>query len=206
MWYTRSMSDLRQTIINASVSIIAKDGVRALSFREVARKAKVSHQAPYHYFENHFAILKAIAQDGFLKLAECMQSAADKERNPVRALNACGIAYVQFAIENLGYFRVMFQSPLISEKKRTEPLEEGEKAHGVLLKVAKSAWESGIASDIDSETLALLCWSTVHGIATLITEGVIPLEAPNNSMKMGTLVVDALSLHLNAHKNGTKIR
>jgi AcrR family transcriptional regulator len=200
------MSDLRQTIIDASVSIIAKDGVRALSFREVARKAKVSHQAPYHYFENHFAILKAIAQDGFLMLTERMDSAAKPHQDPIRALNASGIAYVQFAVENLGYFRVMFQSPLISEKKQTEPLAEGEKAHGVLLALTKTAWESGIATNIDSETLALLCWSTVHGIATLITEGVVPHDAPKDSMKVGALVVEALSAHLQAHKRNPKLK
>ncbi len=199
------MSALRQIIIEASVSIIAKEGVRALSFREVARKAKVSHQAPYHYFENHFAILKAIAQDGFLMLAEKMDSAAKQYQEPIRALNASGIAYVQFATENLGYFRVMFQSPLISEKKQTEPMPEAEMAHGVLLALSKTAWESGVATDIDSTTLALLCWSTVHGIATLITEGILPQEVRKDSIKTGTLVVGALSALMSGHNRQHKI-
>ena len=190
------MSDLRKTIIDASVSIIAKEGVRALSFREVARKAQVSHQAPYHYFENHFAILKSIAQEGFLMLAEQMDTAAKKERDPLRALNASGVAYVHFAVENLGYFRVMFQSPLISEKKMTEPMPEAEKAHGVLLSLAQSAWDAGVARDMEPETLALLCWSTVHGIATLLTEGIVTLEKPKQALKIGAMVVEALSSHL----------
>jgi AcrR family transcriptional regulator len=190
------MSNLRQKIIKASVSIIAKEGVRALSFREVARKAKVSHQAPYHYFENHFAILKAVSQEGFLMLAERMDSAAKQHHDPIRALNASGVAYVQFAVENLGYFRVMFQSPLISEKKMTERMPEAEKAHGVLLALSQKAWESGVAKDFGSETLALLCWSTVHGVATLITEGIVTQEKPKEALKIGALVVEALSAHL----------
>jgi AcrR family transcriptional regulator len=190
------MSDLRKVIIEASVSMIAKDGVRALSFREVAKKAKVSHQAPYHYFENHFAILKTIAEDGFRMLAEQMEAAAKPHPNPLQALTASGIAYVQFAVEHLGYFRVMFQSPLISEKKLAERMPEAEQAHGVLLSLAKNAWESGVARDMDSESLALLCWSTAHGMATLLTEGVISQEKPKEMMKIATQVIEALSAHL----------
>jgi hypothetical protein len=194
------MSDLRRTIIEASVSIIAKEGVRALSFREVARKAKVSHQAPYHYFENHYAILKSIAQEGFLKLALSMGSAAKNHTDPLRALSASGVAYVQFALENVGYFRVMFQSPLISEKKLQERMPEADQAHNVLLMLAQKAYDAGFARDMNSETLALLCWSTVHGIATLLTEGIVSTDKPKETIKVGTLVVEALSAHLKMKK------
>jgi AcrR family transcriptional regulator len=194
------MSDLRRTIIEASISIVAKEGVRALSFREVARKAKVSHQAPYHYFENHHAILKAVACEGFLKLAEKMESAAKLHTDPLQALSASGGAYVQFALDHAGYFRVMFQSPLISEKKRQERLPEAEQAHQVLLNLAQKAHDAGISSDMSSETLALLCWSTVHGIASLLTEGIVPTEKTKESIKTGSIVVEALSTHLKLKK------
>jgi len=194
------MGDLRRTIIEASVSLIEKEGVRALSFREVARKAKVSHQAPYHYFENHYAILKAIAQEGFLRLAECMEAAAKKHKDPLRALSASGVAYVQFALENAGYFRVMFQSPLLSQKRHQEKMPEAEKAHTVLLTLAQNASTSGVAKDMDSETLALLCWSTAHGIATLLTEGIVTTEKTKESLQIGEWVVNALSARLNMKK------
>jgi len=45
------MNDLRELILAKSVEIIAEKGVRGLSFREVARRANVSHQAPYHHFK-----------------------------------------------------------------------------------------------------------------------------------------------------------
>ena len=193
------MSDLRRTIIDASVSIIAKEGVRALSFREVARKAKVSHQAPYHHFENHYAILKAVAQEGFLKLAEQMESAAKPHTDPLSALSASGVAYVEFALDHAGYFRVMFQSPLLSERKHAEKMPEAAIAHGVLLRLAQKAFDAGIAKDLGSETLALLCWSTVHGIATLLTEKIVTPESAKDTLNIGALVVNALSTHLKSN-------
>jgi AcrR family transcriptional regulator len=190
------MNDLKQTILKASVSIIAKEGVRALSFREVARRANVSHQAPYHYFKNHFAILKAIAENGFLMLAEQMDSAAKKHSDPVQALTASGIAYVEFAILNLGHFRVMFQRPLIFDQKLKRKFVESEKAHNVLLSLCQKAWESGVSSkfkkNFTSENLALLCWSTVHGLATLQTEGIINLDKPKQKAKISRMVVESL--------------
>jgi len=193
------VSDLRRTIIDASVSIIAKEGVRALSFREVARKAKVSHQAPYHHFENHYAILKAVAQEGFLKLAEQMESAAKPHTDPLSALSASGVAYVEFALDHAGYFRVMFQSPLLSERKHAEKMPEAAIAHGVLLRLAQKAFDAGIAKDLGSETLALLCWSTVHGIATLLTEKIVTPESAKDTLNIGALVVNALSTHLKSN-------
>lgn len=194
------MADLRRTIIDASVSLIAKEGVRALSFREVARKARVSHQAPYHYFENHYAILKTIAEEGFLRLAECMKEASQKHKDPLRALTASGVAYVEFALENAGYFRVMFQSPILSEKRQQEKMPEAEKAHNVLLTLAQNASASGIAKEMDSETLALLCWSTAHGIATLISEGIVTRDQAREDIRIGELVLSALSARLSLRR------
>ena len=194
------MADLRRTIIDASVSLIAKEGVRALSFREVARKARVSHQAPYHYFENHYAILKTIAEEGFLRLAECMEEASQKHKDPLRALTASGVAYVEFALENAGYFRVMFQSPLLSEKRKQEKMPEAEKAHNVLLTLAQNASASGIAKEMDGETLALLCWSTAHGIATLLSEGIVTGDKAREDIRIGELVLSTLSARLSLKK------
>ena len=50
------VSDLRQQILDASVALIEAEGLGALSLREVARRAGVSHQAPYHYFADRAAI------------------------------------------------------------------------------------------------------------------------------------------------------
>lgn len=168
------MTDLRRQILDASIRLVAAQGVRALSFREVARSAGVSHQAPYHHFADHFAILRAIAQEGFALLARSMAAAA--ERHPgdtLAALNACGIAYVDFAIEHLGHFRVMFQRSLVDVHDPTAPLVEGEAAFDVVLRLAAAAHADGYGRGLSSERLALVCWSLVHGIATLVTEGIL---------------------------------
>lgn len=191
------MNDLRRLIIDTSVNIIAEEGVRELSFREVSRRANVSHQAPYYHFENYHAILRAIAQEGFLKLADVMQTAADEyPKDPIKALNACGIAYVQFATENLGHFRVMFQGTLLKKAGLPDQLAESQKAHGVLTTLAKANVEAGVGRKLGYEGLAMLCWATVHGIATLLNEGTVPAEKKSDREMITHMVVEGLSSFL----------
>jgi AcrR family transcriptional regulator len=64
----RNRTDLSKEILKASLALIQEGGLDRLSMREVARKAGVSHQAPYHYFVDREAILAAIAGEGFSKL------------------------------------------------------------------------------------------------------------------------------------------
>jgi AcrR family transcriptional regulator len=68
--------DLRERILDATVTLIEADGLAALSMREVARRAGVSHQAPYHHFTDRQAILAAIAEEGFKRLNAGLASAA----------------------------------------------------------------------------------------------------------------------------------
>ena len=72
---------MRRRILRASRVLIEREGLSALSMREVARRAGVSHQAPYNHFADREAILGALAEEGFLilrdKLVEILDSSAD---------------------------------------------------------------------------------------------------------------------------------
>ena len=69
-------TNLRQKVLKASVALIGEGGLDRLSMREVARKAGVSHQAPYHHFGDREAILAALAGEGFAKLKQELERAA----------------------------------------------------------------------------------------------------------------------------------
>ncbi|MEM9074429.1 MAG: TetR/AcrR family transcriptional regulator [Myxococcota bacterium] len=168
------MTALRRTILDKAVELVAEHGVRGVSFREVARRAEVSHQAPYHHFGNLQGILEAIAREGFAQLAATMQSAANQAgEDALERLTAAGTAYVRFAISHLGYFRVMFQRSLVELHDELSPIEEAQETFGTLVTLAEDAWKAGHGSHMAVEVLSLLAWSTVHGLAILIVEGTI---------------------------------
>lgn len=170
----RDLDQLRRTVLDASIALVAEQGVRAVSFREVARRAGVSHQAPYHHFGNHLGILRAIAQEGFSGLTAAMARAAEAAGgDPVEALSAAGVAYVRFARDHLGHFRVMFQGSLVDVHDARAPLPEAEETYGTLLRLAARAHRAGAGRGLSVDGLAHLAWSTVHGLSVLLVEGVV---------------------------------
>ena len=67
--------DLRRALLDAAWRLVAEKGLAALTLREVARAAGVSHAAPYHHFPTRTALLDALAEEGFAGLDRAMGEA-----------------------------------------------------------------------------------------------------------------------------------
>jgi AcrR family transcriptional regulator len=151
--------DLRDALIRAARRILEKDGLADLSLRQVARVVGVSPAAPYHHFADKQALLDAVATQGFAALRSEMLTRMAKETDPVARLDASGVGYVVFAVENPALFRLMFGGEELSAN--------GKKAYGVLqAAVADTSRPEGIANPL----VCLRLWALVHGIAKLIVE------------------------------------
>ncbi len=202
------MTDSRRKILDASAALVEERGVRAVSFREVARRAGVSHQAPYHHFGNYQGILRAIAKEGFTQLAAAMQTAADEGGDdPLDRLCSAGVAYVTFARQRAGHFRVMFQQTLVDVHDDEEPVDEAGDAHQTLLALAEAVHASGYCPSMTHDEIANLCWSCAHGVATLLVEGVLAKKVPMNDEVESAItegVVGALTALMNDTKKRTK--
>src|SRR5687767_9292707 len=61
--------DLRSAALDHVRQIIREEGMRFVSIREVARRARVSHAAPAHHFGNKSGLLTAFAVQGYERLA-----------------------------------------------------------------------------------------------------------------------------------------
>jgi AcrR family transcriptional regulator len=57
--------DLRNGLLEAARTILEEESLAALTLRAVARKAGVSHAAPYRHFSNHEALLVELSFEGF---------------------------------------------------------------------------------------------------------------------------------------------
>lgn len=157
-------------MLDASLALIEEGGLDRLSMREVARKAGVSHQAPYHYFADREAILAAIAGEGFSKLGLSLMRAADQARaEPTKAVEAMGRAYVEFALRNPGYFQAMFRADAVPLDRYPDARKQEDEAFGKLVEGIDKAL-AGQPAEV-RRTMAIACWAVVHGLATLILEG-----------------------------------
>src|SRR5579885_1357404 len=90
--------DLRHTLIQAGVELLAEEGAQELDLRKVARRAGVSHAAPYRHFADKQALIAAVTEEGFRLLAEEIQVALrEVSDEPFEQLLGIARAYVHFA-------------------------------------------------------------------------------------------------------------
>lgn len=168
--------NLKQALVAAAVKVLAKMGPRAFTLREVARQAKVSHNAPYRHFRDKDELLAAVAGQGFDQLAESMITASAGAGNALQALQLSGVGYVRFALQWPEHFSVMFD---YSQDLSAYPehAAAGQRAFQVLLDKIVAAQKAGRIPSGDPQPLALIAWSLVHGIAKLAIANRLPLES-----------------------------
>src|ERR1017187_2208642 len=82
--------NLRQTLLAAAVALIGEVGPRDFTLREVARRAGVSHNAPYRHFPAKDDLLVAVATEGFDRLTALMQKSLARGKTALRRLQLCG--------------------------------------------------------------------------------------------------------------------
>src|ERR1700681_5062026 len=90
--------NLREALLQAALRAIADVGPAAFTLREVARRAGVSHNAPYRHFRDKDALLAAVAAQGFRELTRAMREAGERQSKALDKLSQSGLAYVAFAV------------------------------------------------------------------------------------------------------------
>lgn len=159
----------RRALLDASLDLLTAEGLEGFSMREVARRAGVSHQAPYHHFPDREAILAAIVAEGFERLRADSLAATAGIADPARRYHALGRAYVKFALSNPAHFKLMFRSELVREDKHEEAMACAQLSFDVLVNIVD---EVSIARTGERDhALIFASWSMVHGLATLMLEG-----------------------------------
>jgi AcrR family transcriptional regulator len=167
--------NLRKTLLDAAVALIGEVGPRAFTLREVARRAGVSHNAPYRHFTSKDELLAAVAEEGFERLTAVMRETMAPGRSPLERLELCGCGYVDFALRWPQHFLVMFDLPQAPSDGSPAHIA-GQNAFQVLLDCVAAAQRSGDLPSGDLMPLAWTSWSLVHGIAKLANSGNLPLS------------------------------
>lgn len=159
--------DLRRALLSAAVVAIEETGPTALSLRELARRAGVSHAAPAHHFGDKSGLLTALATEGFDLLSTALAAAQERTGSFLEI----GVAYVRFAVDHRAHFEVMFRPELYDS---AEPqLVAARQRAGAALSGGLATMPDAPVGD-DAQAVELASWSIVHGFATLWLGGALP--------------------------------
>jgi len=180
--------NLREELLEAAIRLIAEVGPTAFTLREVARRAGVSHNAPYRHFRDRDDLMAAVAAQGFRELTQAMMDAAGQRSDALDRLKRAGIGYVTFALRRPEHFTVMFDAP-VSKRKHPDSAAAAEQAFGTLTSFVKGCQDAGRLSG-DLRQMALLAWTMVHGVAKLAITGRLPFASSAEVLKFAEFVID----------------
>ncbi len=156
---------LRVELLDAATKLMAQHGsLDKVSVRAVAAAAGVSPTAVYRHFENHTDLLWSAVQYCFEEFAARMEEARASTDDVYERLRNCGRAYVEFATEQRGKYRVMF-SNRVELPPREEPV--GINAFEQLVDLIADILEAR-GDDRDPHFVAVQVWTWIHGIVDLL--------------------------------------
>jgi AcrR family transcriptional regulator len=189
--------DLRRAIVTAALEILSETQSVEFSLRELARRAGVSHNAPYKHFADKRELLAAVSAAGFEALIKRMGLEAAKAGHPRAQLFAMLRTYVRYGVENPALYKLMFGGYL-SGPADGRPAIERAAAEGARTVLAGAIRDGALGQAIpdtprNERKIAgaiLACWSLVHGLTQLIADGLV--GPGKKSDELGETLVKAM--------------
>ena len=160
--------DLRAALVRAADELIAEGGIETFSLRAAAQRAGVSPAAPAHHFGSTKGLLTEVALLAYARVDRYLEEAGHSE-DVVTDVRALGLAFVTFALDHPGHFRLMFRNDLVNREDPRYP--ETSLKPGMRLGMAIAAYHGKSEVDLDhfEDAADMLCGlATLHGLAHLV--------------------------------------
>lgn len=155
---------LHARLVRVGGELLDREGPSAVSLREIARCAGVSHGAPRRYFPTHLELLSAIAREGFMDLTERASTAlAEVPGGPRARIGVLARVYLDFAVSRRGRFELMFRHDLLESGY----LGLREASLPLFRLLADLVAQARPEPEPPAAVVAAALWANLHGIALL---------------------------------------
>ena len=154
-------------LIAATKQLLDEGGVKAVTLREVGRRARVSHNAVYRHFTNRHALLAAVAELDLddLKLLFTDALAPDSD-TPLAELRIALLHLFVFARQSPARYRLFFSDADVAMANGSTQ-QKAIAALGALAILIRACQDAGELAPGDPHKIAALMCSTVHGLIDL---------------------------------------
>lgn len=179
--------DVREALIRAGTEMLDEQGNEPLTLRRIAARAGVSHGAPAHHFNGLPGLRTAIAMRGFQSfLATLTATRSQASGSDEDILIQVCEAYIRFAENRRGLFRLMFDELSISGP---ELGQEATHSYMILRELCRP-----FAQDGGSQQQEIAVWAMTHGYAAMELGRPRPPSAPFRPVPFGHLIHQLLNL------------
>ncbi|SFR70911.1 transcriptional regulator, TetR family [Agromyces sp. CF514] len=164
--------NLRQVLLDHAWRTLDVDGLAALSLRQLARDAGVSHGASARHFRDKQALLDALGIAGFAQLNGDLATAAAGPAPFEERFRRAGLAYVSFAVEHPAILANMYSAKHHADAS-ADLVQLSHAGMAALVDLINDAQHAGAVLAGDAAELALVAFAAVHGVATLAVDDLL---------------------------------
>src|SRR4051812_16566791 len=108
---TARRAHAEREILDAAWVVMAREGVAALSVREVARSVGLRQQSLTYYFPTKQDLLDALFADGFADLQDTF-TRPPPATDPIEGVIDVAVAFVDHCVANPSGYHLMFQGTI----------------------------------------------------------------------------------------------
>ena len=168
--------NLREALIEATLTLVAELGPDNVSLREVAKRAGVSSGAPFRHFPNRTTLMTAVAEEAMHRLrtgvVAALETAAAEE--PLTRLKVIGRAYLQWAVQNPAHFVVISNRRLIDFDGSASLRDDNAAIQEAMLLLLDEAERKGALRAGCRQSVPLHARALSYGLARMYIDGHMP--------------------------------
>lgn len=185
--------DLRRTIIDTALATLKEQQGWQFTLREIARRAQVSHSAPYRHFPDKGALLYELALLGFERLNAAMQDSMGPTMSAPERLQAMAYAYLAFGEENPDLYRLMF-STQAGDPAQIHVDPRAQAPFYLVIEVLERGQAEGTIRARSALGQATASWAHLHGLTLLSIDGrLLPAKVGDHAIEDAlTTLLDGL--------------
>lgn len=186
--------DIPRRAVEETMRLLETRGDFNVPMTEVAAAVGCRAPALYGHFRNKNALLRAVHDQGFVRLCdEKLAVAARAKGDALERLRRGGRVYLGFALENPVLYRLMFTPPDVAEVTENPfGTDLGRRAFDILAQGVRACQEDGYLPDEDPAAYAFALWSAVHGAASLILQNREPAGGASGGRDAAFRLVDTV--------------
>ena len=166
--------NLKEELLQTALEMIDKEGLDAITLRELTQRLGTSRTAVYRHFESKEALILAVIEKGYEKLDKMFTPIfQDRTQSVEDRFKTMGRAYLDFAIEHPSLYRLLFGEKYHLEREEICDYKDESQATGLyaLIGLLLEAQKEGIVTTVNPMVQAAMVWASIHGLASLLIDG-----------------------------------
>jgi len=202
---TRSVEQVdavRDHILDCAFKILVKTGYENLSMAKIGSKMKMTAANLYNYYANKDELLIAIHKKAFAMLYDKISSDVEKAGTPLDRFKTMSNAFVEFGMQNINIYDVMFNRPLRQysdyigtpqEALSTDEFHSSLRVFFYAIKIINEYRETRPdLAPVDQKLLTIQCISALHGIISLHNSGTLKGISDDEDVVLKAMIDNAI--------------